>query len=85
MLGQLYNAENCGDERKLPHLDADIEGVQRQGNVALRKADIDQRAGEAKAMQETEENATTHGQLAVRQAVTSLRQAGTTILFVALE
>ena len=54
LLGQLYNAENRRDERKLPHLDADIEGEQRKGNVALWKADIDQRAGEAKAMQETE-------------------------------
>src|SRR5580700_5803889 len=54
LLGQLHHAENGGDESKLSHLDADVEGEQRYRNVALRKTDIDQRAGEPEAVQKTE-------------------------------
>src|ERR1700730_7199008 len=54
LLGQPHHAENDGDESKLSHLDADVEGEQRYRNVALRKTDIDQRAGETEAVQKPE-------------------------------
>jgi len=54
VLGLPHHAENCGDESKLSHLDADVESQQRYRNVALRKTDIDQRAGETETVQKTE-------------------------------
>jgi hypothetical protein len=49
--GQLNHAKNHGDESKLSDLDADIERKHREGNVALWKTEIDQRAREAESMQ----------------------------------
>ena len=35
LLGQLHHAENGGDESKLSHLDADVEGEQRERECRL--------------------------------------------------
>ena len=54
LLDQLHHDENGGDESKLSYFDAYVEGEQRYRNVALRKTDIDQRAGETETVQKTE-------------------------------
>ena len=46
------DAEHGGDEQQLTDLDADVEEQQRYRDVALRQADLAQRAGEAKARAE---------------------------------
>src|SRR5262245_16936991 len=53
-LGDGQHGEDGADEYQLTDLHADIEAEQRERNVALRQADVDQRAGEAEAVQQAE-------------------------------
>src|SRR6516165_5697778 len=53
-LGGGQHAEDCADEYELTDFHADIETEQRERNIALGQADVDQRAGEAKAVQQAE-------------------------------
>ena len=52
--GYRQKRESGGDEDQLAQFDADVECKQSEGTVVSRQSDFCQRAGESKAMQQTE-------------------------------